>query len=157
MSSKLDKIDNIILNALLSDGRSSFSSIARKTNLTDVAIKKRVESLKRKGIINGIFVDLNYKSLGYENPIFVQVRSEISKNREIIKKLKSMEFVIELYQVLGEFNLLTKIIVPNLESAEKIIEQIGFIDGVVDIKTLVVLSDLKKINSLPSQPLQNRI
>jgi Lrp/AsnC family transcriptional regulator for asnA, asnC and gidA len=153
----LDKIDYLILQALLADGRASFSAIARNSGLTDVAIKKRVESLKRRGIINGVSVDLNYKVLGYENPIFVQMRCEVSKQKDIIKKLQSMDFILELYQVLGDYNLHTKIIVPNLESAEKFINQLGLIDGIIDLKTMVVLSELKKTKSLPSSTLQNKI
>lgn len=157
MSIVLDKIDYIILDALLNDGRASFSAIARETKLTDVAIKKRVESLKRRNIISGISVDLNYKSLGYENPIFVQIRSEVSKNKDVIKKLNNMDFVLELYQVLGEYNLIAKLIVPSLETAEKFISQLGLIDGIIDLKTMVVLSEVKKMSTLPSKTLQNKI
>jgi len=153
----LDKVDHIILQALLLDGRASFSAIARDTKLTDVAIKKRVESLKRRGIINGVSVDLNYKALGYENPIFVQLRCEVSKNKDIVKKLQGMDFVLELYQILGEYNLIAKLIVPNLESAERFINQLGLIDGVIDLKTMVVLSEPKITKSLPSSTLQNKI
>lgn len=153
----LDKIDHAILQALLSDGRASFSAIARNSGLTDVAIKKRVESLKRRGVINSISVDLNYKVLGYENPIYVQMRCEAAKTKDIAKKLSGMDFVLELYQVLGEYNLISKLIVPNLESAEKFINQLGLVDGVIDIKTMVVLSELKKSNTLPSSTLQNKI
>ena len=157
MANSLDKIDNIILQALLNDGRASFSAIARESNLTDVAIKKRVESLKRRGIIDNISVDLNYKALGYENPIFVQIRLAVPKQRDVIKKMNEMDFVIELHQVLGEYNLIAKLIVPNLETAERFISQLGLIDGVIDLKTMVVTSELKKTKSLPSMPLQNRI
>ncbi|MFA5125553.1 MAG: Lrp/AsnC family transcriptional regulator [archaeon] len=153
----LDKVDHLILQALLSDGRASFSAIARDSGLTDVAIKKRVESLKRRGIINGVSVDLNYKVLGYENPIYVQMRCEVSKQKDIIKKLQGMDFILELYQVLGEYNLIAKLIVPNLESAERFINQLGLIDGVIDLKTMVVLSELKKTKTLPSSTLQNKI
>jgi len=52
----LDKIDNKIISMLLEDGRTSFSAIAHEVNLTDVAIKKRFERLKRKGIINSITI-----------------------------------------------------------------------------------------------------
>ena len=153
----LDKIDHIILTALLEDGRASFSAIARETKLTDVAIKKRVESLKRRGVIDSISVDLNYKALGYENPIFVQIRSEVSKHKDIVKKLNEMDFVLELYQILGEYNLIAKLIVPNLEIAEKFISQLGLIDGIIDLKTMVVLSELKKAAALPSKTFQNKI
>ena len=153
----LDKIDHIVLKALLEDGRASFSAIARETKLTDVAIKKRVESLKRRGVIDSISVDLNYKALGYENPIFVQIRSEVSKHKDIVKRLNEMDFVLELYQVLGEYNLIAKLIVPNLETAEKFISQLGLIDGIIDLKTMVVLSELKKAAALPSKTFQNKI
>ncbi len=153
----LDKIDHIILTALLNDGRASFSAIARETKLTDVAIKKRFESLKKRGVIDVVSLELNYKALGYENPIFVQMRTDVSKNKDIVKKLSGMDFVIELYQVLGEYNLILKLIVPNLESAERFINQLGLVDGVIDIKTMVVLSEIKKTKTLPSQPLQNKI
>lgn len=153
----LDKIDHLILQALFDDGRASFSAIARSVNLTDVAIKKRFESLKKKGVINSVSVDLNYKSIGYENPIFVQLRCEASKTRDIVKKMQGIDFVLEIYQVLGEYNLFSKIVVPNLDNAEKLINQIGLIDGVIDIKTMVVLSEQKKSRALPSSTLQNKI
>jgi len=153
----LDKIDHKILGDLMNDGRKSFSAIARETNLTDVAIKKRVESLLRKGIITGISADLNLKTLGFENPVFVQIRSELSKNKDLIKKLNSYDYVAELHQVLGEYNLFAKLVVPNLDSAERFINDLGLIDGVIDVKTLVVLSELKKNFALPSQTLQKKL
>lgn len=153
----LDKVDLIILKNLIDDGRSSFSSIAKETSLTDVAIKKRVEALKRKGVINSISVDINFKALGFENPIFVQIRSEISKNADLIKKLSELDYVIELYQVLGEYNLIAKILVNDLDNAEKIINKFGLLDGILDLKTLVVLSELKKSKSIPSSSLQKKL
>lgn len=157
MQVSLDKVDLAILKRLLDDGRSSFSSIAKETNLTDVAIKKRVEGLKRKSVISSISADLNYKVLGFENPIFVQIRSELSKNKDLIKKLGSLDYVVELHQVLGEYNLLAKILVSDLGDAEKVINKLGVLDGILDLKTLVVLSELKKSKALPSSSLQKRL
>ena len=157
MSLVLDKIDYVILQKLIEDGRASFSAIARETNLTDVAIKKRVERLKRKGILQSVTANLNYKILGYENPIYVQLRTEMSKSKDVIKRMHEMDFVLELQQVLGEYNLLAKVVVPNLENAEQFINKLGTIDGVIDMKTLVVLQEMKKTNSLPTQALQKKL
>lgn len=157
MSLGLDKIDFLILQKLLEDGRASFSAMARDTNLTDVAIKKRVERLKRKGIVHSITANLNYKSLGYENPIFVQMRTEMGKHKDVIKKLSEMDHVIELYQSMGEYNVLAKIIVPSLDNAEHYLNKMGIMDGVMDMKTMVLLSQAKYQNTLPSQPLQKRL
>ncbi len=153
----LDKVDHMILKRLLEDGRISFSAVAKEVSLTDVAIKKRVDRLKRKGVINSITADLNLKVLGFENPIFMQIRTELSKNKDVIKKLREFDFITELYQVLGEYNLLAKLIVPDLDSAEKFIGKLGVVDGILDIKTQVIIAELKKTNSLPSQTLQKTL
>lgn len=153
----LDRIDNRILQALLTDGRVPFSQIAKEVNLTDVAIKKRVESLKRRGVIEAISVNLNFKVLGFENPVFIQVRSELSKQKDIVKKVQEMESIVELYQVLGEYNLLARARVKDLADAEQVIGQLGTIDGVIDIKTLVSVNEIKKSFSLPSSSLQKKL
>jgi len=153
----LDKIDHKILQKLLEDGRASFSSIAKETKLTDVAIKKRVESLIRKGVISSVSANLNYKVLGYENPIFVQMRTDMSKHKDLIKKLHAFDYVLELYQVLGEYNLIAKVVVPSLDSAERFINDLGLIDGISDIKTQLVLSELKNSHALPAQSLQKKL
>ena len=157
MKISLDKIDLVIIQRLLLDGRASFSSIAKDAKLTDVAIKKRVESLKKKNVIASITANLNYKTLGFENPIFVQIRSEVAKNKDLIKKLSSMDYVVELYQVLGEYNLIAKIIVQDLDAAEKTINKLGTFDGILDLKTLVVLSELKKTGAVPTEALQKKL
>ena len=157
MIQQLDRIDHVVIARLIEDGRTSFSAIAKETNLTDVAIKKRFESLKRRNVIRAVSADLNLKVLGFENPIFVQMRTEISKNKDIIKKLNEFDFVVESYQVLGEYNLFAKIIVTDLDNAEKIINQIGVLDGVLDMKTMVVLSELKKSKALPGEAFQKRL
>lgn len=154
---ELDKIDHKILQMLLEDGRASFSQIAREVNLTDVAIKKRFEGLKRKGIIDSVTANVNFKVLGFENPVFVQIRSELSKSKDLVKKLNSIDSIVELAQVLGEYNLFAKLIVPDLESAERVINQIGAFDGILDVKTFVVLSELKRTNALPSSSLQKKL
>ncbi len=156
MQVSLDKVDLAILKRLIEDGRASFSSIAKETNLTDVAIKKRVEGLKRKGVISAISADINFKVLGFENPIFVQIRTEISKNKDLIKKLCALDYIVELHQVLGEYNMLAKILVNDLDNAEKVINRLGLLDGILDLKTLVVLSEIKRSKALPSSSLQKR-
>ena len=153
----LDKIDYKILKSSLEDGRISYSAIAKETDLTDVAIKKRVDSLKRKGVISSITADINYDVLGFQNPLYIQIRSDISKNKDIVKRLNSFDYVVELYQVLGEYNFLAKLVMPNVGYAEKFIGELGALDGVKDIKTLVVLSKIKNTPTLPSSALQKRL
>ena len=77
--------------------------------------------------------------------------------KDLIKKLSALDYVTELYQVLGEYNLLIKIIVQDLDAAEKTISKLGLLDGILDLKTLVVLSELKHAVTVPSGALQKKL
>ncbi len=154
---ELDRIDHKIIERLLIDGRMSFSSIAKEIKLTDVAIKKRFERLKKRGIIKSIKASLNLKLLGYENPIFVQIRSEMSKTKDVLKHLKELDYVLELNETLGEYNILVKIVVPSIDNASDFVEKLCAMDGVMDTKTLVVMKEVKNSSSLPAMPLQKKI
>lgn len=157
MPVSLDKIDYEILRCLLEDGRASYSLIAKHVNLTDVAVKKRLQSLMRRGVIKSISPKLNFEVLGYENPIFVQIRSDASKTKDLIKRLEAFDYVAEVYKTLGEFNLLIKIILPKLGLADEFISKISTLDGINDVKTLVVLAKIKDSESLPASILQKKL
>ena len=120
----LDKIDFQILTRLIDDGRTSYRAIADETELTDVAIKKRVDALKRKGVISNISANLDLAVLGFSKPVFVQVRTDLSKHKDIAKKVHSFEHVSEVYQVMGEYNLLLKAVLPDLDSTKEFIERL---------------------------------
>jgi DNA-binding Lrp family transcriptional regulator len=49
----LDKVDNQILNLLLEDARMGFTEIGNIVGLSRTAVKTRVATLERKGIIKG--------------------------------------------------------------------------------------------------------
>jgi Lrp/AsnC family transcriptional regulator for asnA, asnC and gidA len=153
----LDKIDHKILNYLIEDGRIAFSAVAKDIGLTDVATKKRIDSLFKKGIIERITAILNLKALGFENPIFISIRTEMPKTADIVKRLMENDFVTELYQTLGEYNIMAKILVRDLEEAKRFVEQLQSIEGILDVKSTLVLSPMKKSYSLPPETLQKKL
>ncbi|MEM0360309.1 MAG: Lrp/AsnC family transcriptional regulator [Candidatus Diapherotrites archaeon] len=157
MISSIDKIDYQILKRLIEDGRTSYRAIADETDLTDVAIKKRVDALKRKGIISSISANLDLSVIGFEKPVFLQIRTDLSKHKDVMKKLESLEHVNEVYQVMGEYNLLLKAVLPDSPSTKEFLDRLASIDGVLDMKSMVVLEKVKSSNSLPSTVLQKRL
>ncbi len=152
-----DRIDKLILQRLMEDGRASFSQIARETKLTDVAIKKRFERLKRQSVIHGVRAELNYDALGYSKPVYALVRVDPSKLRELERKLVEMDYVLELAHVLGSYTFVLKLLIPDFPKAKKMVEDMGKLDGVMEIHSMAVLSEIKKTNSLPAIPLQKKL
>ncbi len=152
-----DRIDKLILQRLMEDGRASFSQIARETKLTDVAIKKRFERLKRQNLIHGVRAELNYDSLGYSKPIYALLKADPAKITSLERKFADMDFVLEYAHVLGNHNFVLKLLVPDFPKAKKMVEDLGKLDGVLEINSMAVLSETRKTNSLPAIPLQKKL
>jgi len=150
----IDKIDKHIIEKLIVDGRISFANIAKEINLTDVAIKKRLERLKQKGIIKNIFAEIDYIIIGFSEHIEMLITIDPPKQNEVIKKLKEIEDVILLRGVTGEYNLVAEVIATDKNSLKKILDNIYSIDGITKVNILTFIKEYKYSKNLPNKIIQ---
>lgn len=150
----IDKIDKHIIEKLILDGRMSFANIAKDINLTDVAVKKRLERLKQRGILKNIFADIDYNVIGYNEIVTLLICTDPSKKEEVIKKLKENDDVLQAFEVTGEYNLLCKVIAQDKQDLKRGLDNIFGIDGIIKINTLTFLKEHKNSKNLPSKILQ---
>ncbi len=150
----IDKIDKHIIEKLIQDGRISFANIAKDINLTDVAIKKRLERLKQRGILKNIFAEIDYNVIGYKEILEILISVDPSKKNEIIRKLKENEDTLYVLEVTGEYNLICKIIAQDKNDLKKVLDNIYSIDGILKVNLLTILKEHKNSKTLPSKILQ---
>ncbi|MDD3975871.1 MAG: Lrp/AsnC ligand binding domain-containing protein [Candidatus ainarchaeum sp.] len=150
----IDKIDKHIIEKLIIDGRTSFANIAKDINLTDVAIKKRLERLKQKGIIKSIYAEIDYSIIGFLEIVDLLICVDPPKQKEILKKLKENDDVIKLIEVTGEYNYIAKIIAEDKADLKKVLDNIFSIDGIIKINTLTEIKEQKKSKNLPGKIIQ---
>ncbi|TSC95119.1 MAG: hypothetical protein CEN87_131 [Parcubacteria group bacterium Licking1014_1] len=116
---KLDRIDLKIIQALFEDGRESFVEIAKKTGLSPVGVKNRVERLISEKVlkIQGLL------SIGecYSVSAHIEIEADQKTISELIEKFEKSPLVYHLVKTSGRYNLLASIISPNLESIENFI------------------------------------
>jgi Lrp/AsnC family transcriptional regulator for asnA, asnC and gidA len=150
----IDKIDKHIIEKLIIDGRTSFANIAKDINLTDVAIKKRLERLKQRKIIKNIFAEIDYQVIGFNETLFVLISIDPNKQKEVIRKIIENNDVINLTEVTGEYNLIAKIIAEDKADLKKVLDNIYAIDGITKINTLTKIKDHKNSKNLPNKIIQ---
>jgi len=116
---KLDGTDLKIIQALSEDGRKSFVEIAKKTRLSPVGVKNRVERLIDEGIlkIQGLL------SIGkcYSVSANIEIEADQKTISKLIEKFEKFPLVYHLVKTSGRYNLLISIIAPNLVSIENFI------------------------------------
>jgi len=118
---KLDGTDLKIIRAFSEDGRKSFVEIAKKTGLSQVAIKNRVERL----IADGVLKIQGLLNIGkcYSVSAHVEVEADQKTISKLIERFEKSPLIYHLVKTSGRYNLLIGIIAPNLESIESIIDK----------------------------------
>ena len=110
--SSIDNIDTKILDMLETDGRKSFTQIAKKLGLSEATIRKRVFAMQKKKVIMGFTVKVNPTKL-----------LTVAQNLCTLKETKCVATASGDHMVMLEIwtqnaRELTKLLTENIEKME---------------------------------------
>ena len=147
------KIDHIldakgrrILALVQRDGKMSQSVIAKHVGLSTAAVNERLQKLERAGVIRRFCAIVDPKDLGMQVTAFVEVFVEDPRREApFLRRIVRLDEVQECHHITGEFSVLLKVRVRDMESLQKlIISQLNGAKGVRQTRTVMVLSTVKE-------------
>jgi Lrp/AsnC family transcriptional regulator for asnA, asnC and gidA len=121
---KLDEIDAKILQILLSDSRTSFTTIAKECKISVVAIRSRYQRLKKAGIIKGEIMLVNPYSLGYKCTVDLGIVTSVENEEEVIKFLRSKPYICGANGNFGRYNIQAFLVLHDIEKLSGILMEI---------------------------------
>ncbi|HDI7491505.1 TPA: winged helix-turn-helix transcriptional regulator, partial [Staphylococcus aureus] len=68
-----------MINVLLNNSRITINELSKQVNLSAPAVRERVNKLEDQGIIKGYTINIDYKELGYDVEILIELT--IKNNR----------------------------------------------------------------------------
>ena len=148
----IDSTDKKILTILQDNGRITNSRLAQEIGLSPPAVLERVRRLESSGVIDKYVAVLDRKKAGFEIQTIVMVclsHHQIQSLENVIKRLTSMEEVLECYQLTGEVDFLLKVVVKDMESYTNFVNnKLSGIPGIQNVKTSFILETKKNSTSL---------
>ncbi len=72
--------------------------------------------------------------------VYILVNTQVGKEDEILAKIRGMDYVTEAYIVYGEFDIIAKLELPQLEMLDAVVSKIRGIEGVTKTSTLITAS-----------------
>jgi len=132
-----DKIDEKIINFLKEDSRESFVDIGKKLKLSESAVRRRVKNLVDSGTIKRFTVEV-----GEENATSAIVLISVDSTTETSKvseKLAKLEGVKVVYEITGQYDIITIISATNISEINNSIDALRKIPGVIDTNTVIIL------------------
>ncbi len=137
------RISNFKLIRLLErKGRMSYVDIAKKFGVTEAAVRKRINEMKKKGIIKKFRADIDYRRIGMVEAI-VGVDTVPEKYMKVIDRLKSINEIFSLSTSTGDHQIMFEASFSDSEEMKRVLNTIENMDGVTRICPAIILEKIK--------------
>jgi DNA-binding Lrp family transcriptional regulator len=150
---ELDRTDKAILRALQRDASVSNVALAAKVHLSPPACLRRVERLKRAGLINATVALLDAQALGAGMLVMIGVvldRSTPESFADFEKAAAKISGCMECHVVTGEFDYFMLVRTHDNESFNRLhAEQLLYLPGVRQIRSFMVLKQVLSTTQIP--------
>lgn len=153
VSAELDRTDKTILRQLQRDASLSNVALAEKVHLSPPACLRRVERLKRLGLIDKVVALLNPQAVGAGMLVMIGVvldRSTPESFAEFEKAAAKVSGCMECHVVTGEFDYFMLVRTRDNDSFNRLhAEQLLYLPGVRQVRSFMVLRNVLSTTELP--------
>jgi Lrp/AsnC family leucine-responsive transcriptional regulator len=140
----MDSIDAKILKILSKQADVTATEISEIVNLSVPAVNKRIQKLKKDGMIRRYTVLTNGKNIGKPIMAFVLLVVQAGRQGEpFLDYVKNDDDILECFSVTGEYDYLIKVCASDMESLKNKLSQIKLHNGVVKSHTMISLLEQK--------------
>jgi Lrp/AsnC family transcriptional regulator of lysine biosynthesis len=133
----VDKIDEKIIEILKENARTTYVDLGKALGLSEGTVRNRIQALTDAGVIKRFTVEISL-SVGVRALIMISVDPQ-KPTQEISDKVLSLPGVEKIYEVTGEYDVVTVVSSSTIENLNRTIEEIRVIEGVVKTNTVIVL------------------
>lgn len=139
-SPNLDEIDRRLISALQINARESVALLARKLGIARTTVTSRIARLEKTKVITGYGVRLGKQLVdgGLQAYVGITVQSRAGGN--VIRRLNSIAQIEQLCAVSGEFDYVAWLRSDSPEQLDRLLDQIGELEGVAKTTTSIILS-----------------
>ncbi|MDB2493326.1 Lrp/AsnC family transcriptional regulator [Flavobacteriaceae bacterium] len=144
---KLDSIDTQLLNYLQKDAKQTNKELASKLNMSVTAVYERIKKLEKAGVIDNYVALLNKDSIGRAFIAFCHIKL-VKHSQELVnqfeKEVATIDEILEVYHLSGDYDYLLKVHVKDMESFRKfMVNKLTNIDHIGSSNSMFVISEVK--------------
>jgi Lrp/AsnC family transcriptional regulator for asnA, asnC and gidA len=118
--------------------------MSKEIDIPDATISNRLKKLETD-VIKRYTMIPDWQKVGLEITSIIIIQTESEKHESVKKELSRLEEASEVYSVSGEYDILIKVWVKNIEELNQLINtKIRSIDGVEDLTEMIVMERVKE-------------
>lgn len=134
---ELDQPNRRIIEILQTDGRRSFTAIARELGISEASVRARVHRLTEQGMIRVVAVTDPLR-LGFDVMalVGVQANSDLGKVADEVSSWRESSYVVI---AAGAYDLLVEVVCESNQHLLKVVERLRGVHGVKSTETFMYL------------------
>lgn len=149
---RLDEIDLKILRAFRFGGRLSNSEIARKVDVSEGTVRRRIAVLEEVGALKFVAIT-DPKNLGFDLNVLIGIKADGDKVLGIAEQLAELPEVPYTAVAMGSFDIFVTALLSSTEDWFGFRSRLAAIDGVRETETFHVTRVLKQnFDWVPAEP-----
>ncbi len=142
----LDEKDIKIIEILRRDARTPFTEIARRLNVSEATVRKRVDALERMGVIKGYTIVVDPAKMGFATVALVGINTNPDMFLSVAEKLTEFEEVRFVATSTGDHMIMAEVWTRNGKELSSLIsDKIGKLEGITHIRPAIILEKLKEV------------
>ena len=139
MSENLDRVDRLIIDELVSDGRATLATLAEKASLSVSAVQSRVRRLESRRVIRGYTAQVDPEALGRPLSAFVAITPlDPTAPDDAPARLRPLPEVQACHSVAGEDSYVLLVRVASPRDLERLLQQIRTTANVQTRSTIIL-------------------
>jgi DNA-binding Lrp family transcriptional regulator len=133
----VDEIDERIISILKENSRMTYVDIGGTVGLSEGAVRNRIQALVNSGVIRKFTIEVT-PSMRVRALTMISVTPSIP-TLEITEEVERLGGIERIYEVTGEYDIVSVVSSMNIEGVNQCIEDIRKIEGVMKTNTVIVL------------------
>ncbi|MFO1107434.1 MAG: Lrp/AsnC family transcriptional regulator [Amaricoccus sp.] len=150
---RLDDIDRKLLRLLQDEPDLAMTEMATRAGLSLGPCARRIERLKRDGVILGTAIELDYRALGYEVRVFLRITLDKTAPNAFdafLRAARNLTEVENIQTLLGRVDVRMDVVARDLAHYREIYrDRILALPHIAELDALMLVSELKNSDRLP--------
>lgn len=136
---EIDEIDEKILNILKANARAPLSEIAEELGISKTAVKKRIDKLIKRKIIEKFTIQLS-SAFVVKALVFIKIEAK-GKTTEVAQSIKNIPFIERVFEVAGDYDIVAIASALSVEQINETVDKIREVPFVASTVTIMVLKE----------------
>ena len=149
----LDDTDRRLLRQLLATPEAGVSDLASRAGLSPAAASRRIDRLKRDGVIRGIHAEIDWRALGYAVEVSLRVTLDKTVPRafdDFTEAAREIPEVTQIQTFLGRVDLRLSVLARDMAHYQELYrDRILTLPHIADIESLMHVATIRSDTALP--------